>query len=122
MADDDTQISTDQRGADPSSDDLTVHDDEARHRFLVTVEGFEAELVYRREPGRLTLVHTGVPDELGGRGIGSLLVRAAIERAAADGLVIAPWCPFARKWLEDHPEAAARVTLDLTPPPSSSAE
>ena len=24
-------------------------------------------------------------------------------------------CPFARKWLQDHPEAAAEVKVDWTP-------
>lgn len=97
----------------------TVRDDVEGSRFVVDVDGVEAELVYRRSADRLVLVHTGVPDSLGGRGIGSLLVRTALERASADGLVVAPWCPFARKWIEDHPEVAAQVTLDLTPPPGA---
>jgi predicted GNAT family acetyltransferase len=58
------------------------------------------------------LVHTEVPEQLGGRGIGGQLVRAALEWAARDGLVIVPWCPFARKWLTDHPEATAAVGID----------
>jgi len=95
-----------------------VVDETERSRFVVEAEGAVAELVYRREPGRLVLVHTGVPDELGGRGIGAQLVQAAIDVAEAEGLTVAPWCPFARKWLEDHPEVASRVPMDLTPPPS----
>ncbi len=96
---------------------LEVVDQTDANRFLVAVDGIEAELVYRLQGDTLTLVHTGVPDELGGRGVGGSLVRAAVDRAERDGLTIAPWCPFARKWLEDHPDVAGRVTLDLTPPP-----
>jgi predicted GNAT family acetyltransferase len=96
-----------------------VIDEKDRHRFAVHLDGREAELVYRLEGDRLILVHTGVPDELGGQGIGGQLVRAAVDRAEQEGLTIAPWCPFARKWLEDHPDEAARVTLDLRPRPSS---
>lgn len=51
---------------------------------------------------RLILEHTEVPESLGGRGIGGTLVRAALERAANEGLTVVPWCPFARKWLRDH--------------------
>jgi len=73
--------------------------------------------VYRRNGDRLILVHTGVPAELAGRGVGGQLVRAAVERAAAEGLTVVPWCPYARKWLEDHPDAAAAVTVDWEAPP-----
>ena len=81
------------------------------HRFLLEVDGHEAELVYRLDGDRLTLVHTGVPDELGGQGLGGVLVRAALDRAEAEGLTVVPQCPFARSWLDKHPDEAARVTL-----------
>ena len=81
-------------------------------RFVIDIDGLEAELVYRSEPGRLILVHTEVPDALGGRGLGGRLVRAAIAEALSGGLTLVPWCPFARRWLRDHPDAAAGVTID----------
>jgi len=85
-------------------------------RFVVELEGHTAELVYRAEPGRLILVHTGVPSELEGRGIGSVLVRASIARAADQGLTVVPWCPFARRWLRAHPDVTDGVTIDLSAP------
>ena len=93
-----------------------IVDDRDQHRFVIEQQGLEAELVYRARPGRLTLVHTGVPEELAGRGLAGSLVRAAVGRASAEGLTIAPWCPYARKWLQDHPEEAAAVEIDWTPP------
>jgi len=96
-----------------------VVDQKDRNRFAVELDGYEAELVYRLEGDVLILVHTGVPDELGGRGIGADLVRAAIDRAEKERLTIAPWCPFARKWLEDHPDEAARASLDWESRPNS---
>jgi len=88
-----------------------VVDNAAAGRFEVTIDGHLAELVYRTEGDRLVLVHTEVPEELGGRGLGGHLVEAAIARAAADGLTIRPECPFARGWLEKHPEAHAGVDI-----------
>lgn len=92
------------------ADDLTASDD--GNRFLLVVDGHEAELVYRREGDRLVLVHTGVPEELGGRGLGGVLVRAALDRAVAEGLTLVPECPFARAWLEKHPDEAASAAID----------
>ncbi len=89
-----------------------VVDQPERHRFVLREDGHEAELVYRAEPERLVLVHTGVPDELGGRGIGGRLVRAAIERALEQARIVVPECSFARKWLHDHPDDASTVTID----------
>ena len=80
-------------------------------RFTITEDGHEAELVYRIEGDTITLVHTGVPDELGGRGIGGKLVEQAIAKAKAEGLTIVAQCPFAKGWLEKHPEAVAGVTV-----------
>lgn len=99
-------------------DDAAVIDDRRRHRFLLREGAEEAELVYRTEDGdRLVLVHTGVPDPLGGQGIGGRLVRAAVERAARTGETVAPWCPFARRWLREHPDVAATITIDWSEPP-----
>jgi predicted GNAT family acetyltransferase len=91
--------------------DTTATDNTGLHRFEVTDEGHTAELVYSVEGDRLRLVHTGVPEELGGRGIGGVLVQAAVDRAVAEGLTIVPDCPFARGWLEKHPDEAGRATI-----------
>lgn len=95
-------------GAMPSG----VTDDVGHDRFVVTEDGVEAELVYRKVGDRLILLHTGVPEEIGGRGIGGRLVRAALQRAADEHLDVVPWCPFARRWLREHPDAASGVTVD----------
>ncbi|MDR0359705.1 MAG: N-acetyltransferase [bacterium] len=86
--------------------------DAAASRFVLHDAGVEAELLFRHRGNRLILVHTEVPDELGGRGIGGQLVRAAIDWAERDALMIVPFCPFARKWLADHPQATTAVTID----------
>lgn len=63
------------------------------------------------------LVHTGVPDALGGQGIGGQLVQAAVDRAARERLTVVPLCPFARKWLERHTDIAEKVNVDWGAPP-----
>ena len=91
--------------------DPTVRDDRAGSRFTLEVDGYEAELVYELDGDRLVLVHTEVPDELGGRGLGGVLVRAALARASSDGLTIVPRCSYARSWLEEHPGDVGDVPI-----------
>jgi predicted GNAT family acetyltransferase len=79
--------------------------------------GALAELQYEVRGDRFFLLHTEVPDRLGGRGLGGGLVRAAVDRAARERLTIVPWCPFARRWLKEHPDAAGDVEIDFKMPP-----
>lgn len=97
-----------------------VVDEPENSRFVIHVDGTEAELTYRQRAGRLILVHTGVPESLSGQGLAGQLVRTAVERAAREGLTVAPWCPYVRNWLEKHPDEAATIEIDWTPPPQPS--
>lgn len=81
-------------------------------------DGAEAQLVYGRNGRRLILVHTEVPDALGGRGTGGQLLREALDQARTSGWTVAPWCPFARKWLADHPDDVAGVDIDWRKAPT----
>ena len=78
--------------------------DEAEERFSIDTGGEPAFLTYSLADGKLYLLHTEVPDALEGRGLGSGLVRAALEHARAEGLAVVPFCPFARAYLQRHPE------------------
>ena len=94
------------------SDSADVIDNQDVSRFELHADGWLAELAYRTRGNRLVLIHTEVPFELEGRGIGGRLVTAAVDRAAREGLTLVPLCPFARGWLERHPEAATRAVID----------
>src|SRR5258707_1320194 len=94
------------------SDAVPVTDNQAASRFEITDDGHLAELRYHRSGNRLAPIHTEVPVELEGRGIGGRLVAAAVARAAREGLTIVPFCPFARGWLERHAEVADQAAID----------
>jgi uncharacterized protein len=96
----------------PMSDAPQVTDDQPQSRFELRIGDSLAELKYHRNGKRLALIHTEVPAELEGHGIGGRLVMAAVDRAAREGLTIVPLCPFARTWLERHPDEAAKATID----------
>jgi predicted GNAT family acetyltransferase len=86
------------------------HDRSAR-RFETTVDGAHCELDYTLSEGRLaegvmTITHTEVPQEVGGRGIAGALVRTALDVARAEGWKVRPRCPYAAAWMKRHPEYA----------------
>lgn len=90
--------------------DLRVIDRPAELAYRLYVGEREAgELRYARQGDRLVLVHTEVDRTLGRQGLGSALVRGALDDIRTRGLEIVPRCPFVRRYLERHPEYADLV-------------
>ena len=87
----------------------TITDNRAESRFEMDVDGQPAILAYRRERKRLVLMHTEVPAEAEGQGLGGQLVRAAFESAREAGEKVVPLCPFANTWVKRHPEFESLV-------------
>jgi predicted GNAT family acetyltransferase len=83
-----------------------VRDNAERHRFELDTDGHVAFSNYRREGGTLTILHTEVPKELGGKGIGSALARGLLDIARAQKLTVKPLCPFVAGYIAKHPEYA----------------
>ena len=86
-----------------------VINNKAHHRYELEVEGHLAATYYTLEGDVLTFVHTEVPPELGGKGVGSKLVQGALDQVRARGLKLIPQCPFVKGWIDKHPEYADLV-------------
>jgi uncharacterized protein len=84
--------------------DAGVINNAAEHRYELEVDGRLAIAAYRLRPGRITFTHTEVPEALAGRGIGTRLVKAALDDARAQGLKVVPVCPFVKHYMDTHPE------------------
>jgi predicted GNAT family acetyltransferase len=95
----------------------TIRDDRPHQRFVLEKDGAVGELAYEVEGDGLFLLHTEVADALRGQGVAGQLVTAAVSRAIDDGLTVVPWCPYARRWLHEHPDIAATVSVDWSTPP-----
>ena len=80
------------------------HDNGDRQRFELDVDGVIAFITYRKSPDGITLVHTEVPPELGGRGIGSKLGYAVLEAVRSQGRKLTVECDFIRSFMTKHPE------------------
>jgi hypothetical protein len=78
----------------------------ARHRYELTADGHIAATYYEIAGNVITLEHTEVPAELGGKGIGSKLVKGALDQVRADGLKVIAKCPFVKAYIEKHGDYA----------------
>ena len=76
----------------------------AKHRYELSVDGHIAATYYTLADGVITFVHTEVPPELGGKGVGSKLIKGALDQVRAAGLTVVAQCPFVKAYIEKHPE------------------
>ena len=83
---------------------MEVTNNERQHQFEIKIDDHKAELVYRLRKKTLFLLHTFVPEELGGRGIASKLAITALEYAKEKGYKLAVLCPFVAAYVKKHPE------------------
>ena len=84
---------------------LSVRDNRADLRYELVrggdVLGF---LLYRIEPDGVVLVHTDVDPAYEGQGLGSVLVKGALDDLRERGVRAVPLCPFVRAYIRRHPE------------------
>lgn len=82
-----------------------------QHRFEVLADGAVAGFAeYQLRPGQIMFTHTEIDDAYEGKGIGSVLVRHALDSARERELAVLPLCPFVRGWIARHEDY-----LDLVP-------
>ncbi|MFH9353617.1 GNAT family N-acetyltransferase [Kitasatospora sp. NPDC017646] len=90
--------------------DQRVTDNRDQSRFEVfdgeELAGF-AE--YHRFGDEIAFIHTEIDPRFGGRGLGGVLARAALDAAREQGLAVLPYCPFIRGWITKHPDYADLV-------------
>lgn len=87
-------------------DDLQITHDTAARRFEAHVDGHRCELDYELSGNLMSIVHTGVPEAVGGRGIAARLTEAAAAAARERGWKVRPLCSYARVWFQRHPQQA----------------
>ena len=86
---------------------VAVTHNASRQRFEATVDGQLCVADYHLRGNVMWMTHTGVPPEVGGRGIAAELVRVALEWARAQGHVVEPSCSYVDIYMRRHPETQA---------------
>jgi predicted GNAT family acetyltransferase len=90
--------------------ETTVRDNPEESRYEIRdgdrVLGFAA---YERRGDTMVFTHTEVDPDAGQDGLGSTLVRAALDDVRSKGGSVVPLCPFVRGWIDRHPDYADLV-------------
>lgn len=71
-------------------------------RFEAHIEGHVGYMSYVMHEGVIEYNHTIVPKELGGRGIGSELVKYGLAYARVNHLNVKPTCSFVAAYINKH--------------------
>ena len=87
----------------------SVRDNKERSRFELDVGSELAFASYRLTPSAVIITHTETPRALRGRGIGSKLIKGALELIRRDGGKVIAGCSFVVDYLDRHPEDADLV-------------
>ncbi len=83
-----------------------VQNNESEHRYELHVDGHMAATYYEVAGNVITFTHTLVPKALEGKGIGSKLIKGALDQVRAQGLRVIPQCPFVHAYIDKHSDYA----------------
>ncbi|MBV6646660.1 MAG: N-acetyltransferase [Cyclobacteriaceae bacterium] len=76
-----------------------------KKRFELTVDGYMAKVEFiQNKKGVMYLVHTEVPKELVGQGVGNKIVKESLDYLVENNLKLAPLCPFVAAYVKRHAE------------------
>jgi uncharacterized protein len=89
-----------------TSERIEVVDNEAQSRFELNLGQAVAFAYYKRDGNTVTLLHTEVPQELSGRGIGSRLADGVFRSLLGRGDRVIAKCPFMAAYVARRPEYA----------------
>ena len=98
---------------DTNREAIAIVDNPEETRFEADVDGHTAFVSYLRRNDTIFFTHTEVPRELEGRGLGSALAKAVLEKARAEHWQVVARCPFIAKYVERHPEYQSLLRREI---------
>lgn len=76
---------------------------EESNRFELLIDEYLAKIDFKRNSkGDIYLIHTEVPENLEGKGVGHKLVREALDWLEENNLKMIPLCPFVRAYVKQN--------------------
>lgn len=83
----------------------TFRINEEARRYELEVENTMAYAEFiKAQENVIYITHTEVPASLEGKGVGSALIRQALDHIRVSGQKLVPLCPFTAAFVKRHPE------------------
>jgi len=90
--------------------------DEPARRYRASVGGVVIGSVeFLLTPELVVFTHTEIDPAFAGQGVGSVLVRWALDDARARGYLVVPSCPLVRRFIDRHPDEYADLVRGPSP-------
>jgi len=83
--------------------DIELVNNKELRQFETTVDGQVAWIEYNKMDDRVFLTHTEVPEQLNGKGVGSLLTKKALDDIENNNLKVVPACSFVKSYIRKNP-------------------
>ena len=83
---------------------LPLINNQEQQRFELEVDGYTAFIEYKESGKQVILIHTEVPEELEGKGVGTAIVEKTLEHIESNQQTLVPLCPFVIAFLKRHPD------------------
>jgi predicted GNAT family acetyltransferase len=87
-----------------SKPNLDIVHNQAAKRFETSIDGQTGYISYQESADKLVYDHTIVPQQLGGQGVGSVLVKHALNYAREQNKKVVPQCSFVASYISKNPE------------------
>lgn len=97
----------------PLFENIPLVNNEAAHRFELTIEGHTGLIEYSQEGNKVYLLHTEIPEALEGKGAGGALVEKTLQYIESHDQQLIPYCPFVITWLKRHPQWQRLLQADV---------
>ncbi|MEL4307001.1 N-acetyltransferase [Joostella sp. CR20] len=75
---------------------MEIQHDKENHQFVLDINGEKAKVEYQLKNDKMYLVHSEVPVQLRGRGIGKVLVEKTFEKLTEEGYKAVAVCSYVR--------------------------
>ena len=90
-------------------EEKVIHEKE-NERFVIYVEGNEVYVEYTKKNNEINLHHTYTHSTLRGKGLAAQVVRAALEFAKENNLMVIPTCSYVQAFIAKNDQYKELVT------------
>ena len=79
-------------------------DNEELNQYEYHIDSYIPHIEYKKRKNEIALIHTSMPEDLRGQGIGTQLIKDTLDDISRQGLKVIPICGAVAHFMKKHPE------------------